>query len=309
MKTVYLIAPWFPAGQEFSSNRYRFTSCGCVCSADGLLVWWKPHDLLFSYAGPKGFFCPEPVEVPSVWQEQRWVEITRNLDPAFVFRPGHPCRENQVPHDTHHVPLTMNRNQKRKRRAVAVVSNSSADKERLYPSIRVRNALCCSSHVDLYGNPDNWKTYRRNWLGKRMPPANYRGAFPGNWTADELIQLFSEYKVVVCLESSCELNYFTEKFVNAVRGGAVPVYHAHESVRHGILSNAAWIDPADYGFDSERTLQAALNADLLKYQEVNDHWLKSEALEKLESSRVRDDICDRMFTLDRNLIAPSKNKN
>lgn len=299
MKTVYLIAPWFPAGQEFCSNRYRFTSRGCACAADGLLVWWKPNDLLFTWAGPKAFYCPEPVEVPSVWQEQRWVEITRDLDPAFVFRPGHPCKDNQVPHDTHHVPLMMNKNQSRRPRAVAVVSNSCSDKERLYPSIRVRNSLCCSSQVDLYGNPKNWENYQANWLGKRMPPANYRGAFPGNWAGEELIGLFSEYKVVVCLESSCELNYFTKKFINAVRGGAIPVYNAHKSVRDGILSGAAWIDPADYNYNPKRTLRAALQADLQKFQEVNERWLLSEPLSRLESSCVRDDICDRMFAFKR----------
>ena len=63
-------------------------------------------------------------------------------------------------------------------------------------------------------------------------PANFRGKPTGLSDYDiEFIRFLSTCKVAVCLENCTEENYFTEKFVNAVRAGCIPVYHAHESVK------------------------------------------------------------------------------
>jgi hypothetical protein len=91
--------------------------------------------------------------------------------------------------------------------------------------------------------------------------------------AEEQLKFLAGYKVAVCLENSIEPYYFTEKFVNAARAGCVPVYHAHPTVRNGILRGAFWIDPADYGFDVPRTIGAALAAPLQEVQLTNHAWM------------------------------------
>ena len=294
-KTVFLAAPWFQRNSEFSSAKYIFTSKGCLCKCDGLLSWWQPSELLYWFDGPKGFYCAEPTKVPSVWQQPAWQEVIERLGERFIYRPGSDCVRNRIPHDTHYTTLNMRVTGERQRRCVAVVSNNHHGRSGQFFSISLRNRLVCNRHVDLFGRLDSWKRFERRFFLIRRPPRNYRGPIPGDWRSDEVIDLYSKYKVVICLENSIEDNYFTEKFVNAVRGGAIPVYHAHKSVRLGVLQNARWIDPEDYGFDANATLRAALDADLQEFQRANHEWLLSDAVAATESSSVRDAICDAMF--------------
>jgi hypothetical protein len=295
MKKIFLVAPWLERGSEFCSTKYHFTSKGCVCQSDALLVWWAPSDLLFWYDGPKGFYCAEPFEIPSVWRQPRWLEVMERLEGGFVYRPGHAIPRNRVPHDTHHFGLKINMNSDRIRRAVAVVSNNRCGAGEQFFSMRLRNDFCVHPLVDLYGRRSSWDKFLRRFFSGRCAPRNYLGDFQGDWRSNQLIEMYSRYKAVVCMENSVETNYFTEKFVNAVRGGAVPIYHAHPSVREGILHGAAWVDPADYGFDPGRTVAAALDADLSDFQQVNAKWLHSDCVAATESSRVRDDLCDRIL--------------
>jgi hypothetical protein len=79
------------------------------------------------------------------------------------------------------------------------------------------------------------------------------------------------------MENADEPNYFTEKFVEAVIAGCVPVYHANRSVRDTFLTGAVWFDPADYGFDPKATIDAALNADRDAVAAANRSWLQSNS--------------------------------
>ena len=54
---------------------------------------------------------------------------------------------------------------------------------------------------------------------------------------------------------------------------ASPVYHAHSTVRDGILRGAFSMDPVDYGFDVPRTLGAALAAPLQEVHLLNRAWI------------------------------------
>ena len=101
----------------------------------------------------------------------------------------------------------------------------------------------------------------------------------------------SRYKVAVCLENSCELNYFTEKFVDAVQAGCIPVYRAHPSVASGILQGAKWVDPAHFGFSVSRTLDFALGQDLTEYQDVNERWLNSDAVRERSFPSMLEKVC------------------
>ena len=69
-----------------------------------------------------------------------------------------------------------------------------------------------------------------------------------------------------------------QKFVDAVRAGCIPIYHAHPTVTHGILKDAAWVDPADYGLDPTAAIQHALGQDIEAYQDRNERWLASDAV-------------------------------
>jgi hypothetical protein len=75
-----------------------------------------------------------------------------------------------------------------------------------------------------------------------------------------------------------EPNYFTERFVNAARAGCIPVYHAHPSVKKQFLAGARWVDPADFGFSPQRTIEHALAQDQSEFRRANDLWLKSGVL-------------------------------
>ena len=138
---------------------------------------------------------------------------------------------------------------------------------------------------------------------RKTTPRNYRGEIRGNWTNDHLLDIFEKYRVAVCLENSCEPYYFTEKMLNAVRAGCIPVYHAHPTVAAGILKDAKWVDPKDHGFDPERTLKFALDQDLREFQETNEKWLLSDAVAATESSRIRVQIAE---ILESQLLSPGK---
>jgi len=82
------------------------------------------------------------------------------------------------------------------------------------------------------------------WLSRPAAPANYRGEIPGDWPEEQKRELLAGYKVAVCRENSYEPYYFTEKFVEAVCAGCVPVYRAHPtSPREFCAARYGWIPP------------------------------------------------------------------
>jgi hypothetical protein len=143
--------------------------------------------------------------------------------------------------------------------------------------------------VELFGKPEAWARFRhfpKLWI--RRPPNNYRGqSSPGaDIFDDEQVRFLSAFKVAVCLENCTEAFYFTEKFVNAVRAGCVPVYHAHATVKASFLPGARWIDPADFGFSPRRTIEFALNQDQAEFRSINDAWLESGILADTDDLKV-----------------------
>jgi hypothetical protein len=143
-----------------------------------------------------------------------------------------------------------------------------------------RNSFIVSPLVDLFGR-SGWMDYRRTVLSFPAPPKNYKGEVPGDWPASEKRELLSRYKVSVCLENVNEPYYFTEKFVEAVCAGCIPVYRPDTYTASGALKGAFWVDPRDYGNDPQATLTAALELNLHDIQEQNRAWL----MENLELKR------------------------
>jgi hypothetical protein len=143
--------------------------------------------------------------------------------------------------------------------------------------------------VELFGKPEAWASFRhfpKLWI--QRPPGNYAGkASPSSDVySEENIRFLSSYKVAVCLENCTEPYYFTEKFVNAVRAGCIPVYHAHPTVKNRFLAGARWVDPAEFGFSPRRTIEFALGQDQTKFRSVNDAWLESGILSETDDSTV-----------------------
>jgi hypothetical protein len=88
----------------------------------------------------------------------------------------------------------------------------------------------------------------------------------------------SEYKVAVCLENMNEPGYFTEKFVEAVVAGCIPVYRATPEIAETFLKGAIWFDPSNPATLGRKAIDAALEANLASTQDQNDRWLKSNAV-------------------------------
>lgn len=70
-----------------------------------------------------------------------------------------------------------------------------------------------------------------------------------------------------------EPGYFTEKLVEAVVAGCVPVYRASADIRETVLQGAVWFDPGDSRWPAEQAVQAALDADVVSCQSRNLAWL------------------------------------
>jgi hypothetical protein len=140
--------------------------------------------------------------------------------------------------------------------------------------------------VDLFGR-SSWKNYRAAWYNLAGAPANYKGEIQGDWPADQKRTLMSQYKVCVCLENMNEPGYFTEKFVEAVTAGCIPVFRAPSDIRDTFLKGAFWFDPSDPSNLGPRAISAALEADLEKCQEANEKWMReSVALHSTHSKEV-----------------------
>ena len=98
------------------------------------------------------------------------------------------------------------------------------------------------------------------------------------------------YKVAVCLENMCEPYYFTEKFVEAVLAGCIPVYRASPESRESVLKKARWVDPADHGNNPDATIRHALDGDINSFQKQNAEWLRSDALQQTHAAAIYEKI-------------------
>jgi hypothetical protein len=149
--------------------------------------------------------------------------------------------------------------------------------------------MILNPQVELFGRPEEWARFRhfpQLWI--QRPPSNFQGrTSPGkDYNDEEHIRFLSGYKVAVCLENCVETDYFTEKFVNAARAGCIPVYHAHPSIKKRFLVNAKWVDPIDFDFSPQRTIEYALAQDQSEFQRVNDAWLESGILAETDNRNI-----------------------
>ena len=243
-----------------------------VEQADALLCEWAPDDELFSFPRRKAWYCCEPACQFRALGNGAWPELRSRLGPQEFLWHAHPDSRFRVPHITHFEPLVMNRSLTRKQKAVAIVSNHGGNPLRAHADIRYRNRLITSPLVDLYGRAQ-WRKYRPHWYSWPRAPQNYRGELPGDWPGAEKRRLMSEHKVCVCLENMNEPGYFTEKFVEAVQAGCVPVYRAAADILETVLQGAIWFDPADSRWPGTQAIKAALQADIQAIQETNERWL------------------------------------
>ena len=261
-----------------------------LAKADALLVLYDPSDELLRFDGPKLWFTIEPSWHHHFHSHPVGKRLVRELDASERAFYGHPDATYRVPHPTHSGTLSRPRAPSVRRAAVATVNNFGGRLWFLKSHFRTRNRMILDRRVELFGKPDAWANFRhfpKLWIQK--PPDNYAGkASPGAEIDgdDKKIRFLSGYKVAVCLENCTEAYYFTEKFINAVRAGCIPVYHAHATVKNRFLSGARWIDPAEFGFSSRRTIEFALDQDQSEFRSVNDAWLESGILADTDDLKV-----------------------
>lgn len=254
--------------------------------ADGLLAMVDPTEELLRFKGPKLWLTYEPS-----WHShyrrnpigKKLVKVLAEDEWAYFANPNEKYR---VPHSVYIGNLDCHRSDKIENKCIAVVSNYGGRAWFLRPHIWLRNIMIFNQKIDLYGREEIWKKFRhfpRIWTMR--PPQNYKGPLRTD-SSEQHIRFLSQYKACVCLENSCEKYYFTEKFVNAVRAGCIPIYHAHASVRELFLKGARWVDPKHFWYRPNHTIEYALAQDINEYRQANDAWLKSGILEKLDDAKL-----------------------
>jgi hypothetical protein len=260
-----------------------------LAKADALLVLYDPSDELLRFDGPKLWFTIEPSWHPHFHSDPVGKRLVQELDILERAFYAHPHATHRILHPTYSGSLSRPREASVRHAAVATVNNFGGRLWFLKSHFRTRNQMILDRLVELFGQPDAWANFRhfpKLWIHR--PPDNYAGkASPSaDVFSEENIRFLSGYKVAVCLENSTEPYYFTEKFVNAVRAGCIPVYHAHVTVKNSLLSGARWVDPAEFGFSSRRTIEFALDQDHEKIRSVNDTWLGSGILADTDDLKV-----------------------
>ena len=281
---VKLFSPWHE--NDLTYDGVIFSPGVDLGTADGVLAEYELREEIFSRSKPRAWYSWEPLchsqyrapmakHVRREFGESEWLYFS-NPNPAYRVPPITNCG-GWIPID----------NADRMRKVVSVVSNHGGRFWFLKRGVRLRNRFIMNSSVDLFGKESCWTNFSPNGpLGKRRTPANYRGEVIGNWMDHDHLRFMSGYKVAIAMENSIEPYYFTEKFVNAVRAGCIPVYAAHETVRTGILEGARWVDPIDFKLDPKATLEFALEQDSAVYQEANRVWLQKAAVIETHFDRV-----------------------
>lgn len=279
---IRLISPWT---KYIETETAIFSSEISEKSADALLCEWKPSNELLTFSRRKAWYCCEPQCQFNYLDKKSWPQFKSKLNEnEFIFH-RHENKKYRVPHITHFTDLSINKNTTRKKQAIAVVSNFGGSPFSRHKQINYRNKFITNASVDLFGRA-SWHKYKKSLISIPKAPNNYQGEIAGDWPALKKRELLSQYKVCICLENMLEPHYFTEKFVEAVSAGCIPIYRAHTSLVSNILKGAKWVDPSDYDNDPQKTIEAALEMDLTYFQESNSKWLKKEALIKTHHDNV-----------------------
>jgi hypothetical protein len=265
---------------SFERNGVFYSTQIPLSDANGLLCLYSPVEEILDFHGPKLWVTIEP-SWHSFWNKGIGKKVTKFLKSDEIAYYGHPNPDYRIPHLTSYSKINpfekLRVTDSPTEKAVAVVSNYGGRIHFLKRHIQIRNKLILCPSVDLYGRRESWNQYRHfPLLWKVSPPSNYCGEISRGY--DALISLISQYKVNVCLENNFEPYYFTEKFVNSVRAGCIPIYHAHPTVKETFLKGAIWIDPSDFNFDPLKTIEFALEQNIHHYRSINDEWLDSDIL-------------------------------
>jgi hypothetical protein len=287
-----------PRPRDWSHKEVVFDPDIPALEADGLLCWGHGTDELVRFAGQKGWYYPEPRRF-SLRRARHFREMLRHLRADEFLHFSNSVREFAYPVATHYDSSPSRFDEVRQNEIVAIVSNFGGSLWWLNEGARRRNAFLLQPQVSLFGSPASWAQFRRFPWSRPHAPPNFRGPWgePGlDWYMEGHVRALARYRCTLCLENSSEPHYFTEKFVNACRAGCVPVYHAHPTVRDGILRGALWIDPADHGFDPARTFAAARDADAGHIVATNLEWLQSEPVRDTNGFRIWTRIADHFAT-------------
>jgi hypothetical protein len=262
-----------------------------LARCDGMLAWNAPTQEFVDYRGIRAWYNDEPLN-SSVLRNRLGRNALATLTQDEFLHHSNPNPTYRFPCITHYGEPTISDRLGRRETVVAVVSSYGGRIWWRRRGARFRNNFILDSNVELFGNSDSWNKFRRwPWSAPRSPP-NYKGPLDGNWNFESQVRALSMYRVNLCLENTSKPYYFTEKFVNAVRGGCVPIYHAHPTVRDSILKGARWIDPADLGFSVTKTISAAFDCDAQAFRENNWRWLGSEQVVATEGYRTWRRIAD-----------------
>lgn len=277
-----LLSPW---NKHIETDAALFSVDIAASTADAILSEWSPSNELLSFRKRKAWYCCEPQCCFTMLENGSWPGFKRQLaEHEFLFH-GHKNPDLRVPHITHYEPLEMVTDpKKRKPKAIAIVSNQGGGPWKRDPETTIRNDIITAQNVDLYGRR-SWRRFRSRWYSVPAAPRNYCGELGGEWHAHEKRSLQASYQVSVCMENMREEGYFTEKFVEAVMAGCVPVYAAHPSVVPAFLDGAVWVDPAKYCYSPQGVVAAALAADLSRVQSENRRWLSGNKMLSLTHSK------------------------
>ena len=278
MYRIRLLSPW----------REKYQTAQCLFSrnipfdiADALLCEWAPYDELLTFQGPKAWYNSEAV-ARKIFSEPKWRQIKSNRQ-VFVYH-AHEDPFYRVPMIGFVEPALRLNSEDRIDRAVAVISNCGISW--VTDDIILRNKFAVHPLVDLFGQEENWRKFMKKRSSRQTLPQNYKGVIKWPWEGGNRIGVMSRYKVAICLENLTEPYYITEKLYAAVQAGCIPIYHAHQTVRDGVLEGAAWIDPAIFGFDVEKTLQFALAQDREQFAGQNFRWLETSKAQSAGLNRI-----------------------
>lgn len=280
MFNIRLISPF---RQKHVTGDYLFSRDIPIETADALLCEWAPHDELLIFQGPRALYNSEAV-ARRMFNEPKWEQIKSNRDSQTFFYHAHPDPFYRVPMIAFVEPALKLDSEERIGRSVAVISNCG--NSWITDDIILRNAFATHPLVDLFGQEENWRIFMKNRSSTQSLPKNYKGAINWPWEGGNRIEVMARYKVAICLENLTEPYYITEKFYAAVQAGCIPIYHAHQTVREGVLDGAIWVDPADFGFDVENTLVFALEQDRKRHANQNFRWLETSKAQSAGLNRV-----------------------
>lgn len=128
---------------------------------------------------------------------------------------------------------------------------------------------------------NNDKTNSCYSLGKcfgNNPKAIRKPIGPG-WTEQKLIDEYSKYRFVLCMENSVVDGYITEKIINAFKSGAIPIYWGTDMAKK-LFNPKAFINVSDFdSFESccDYVLELDKNPQMIENMKNEPVFLNNKA--------------------------------